>query len=389
MNNSSPIRCDIFCRVVDNYGDAGVCWRLACQLAREHGWRVRLWIDDPAPLDSLAPDCAARPVEVAPWQAAGATFGDVPATAALAAAIPDIVIEAFACEPPENYIAAMARRTPPPVWLNLEYLTAERWIGELHGLPSPHPRLPLVKHFFFPGFDERSGGLLREADYAARQQAFDATAFRAEFGLPTPTAETLTISLFSYPHAPLAALRATLARGERPIQLLLPGSEAPPFTDGTLRVLPLPFLPQPRYDELLWLSDLNFVRGEDSFVRAQLTGKPFVWQIYPQADKAHRAKLGAFLVRYAKVGDGETAAEIPIEPFADATTDSAMTAALAAMTDFWRAWNNLDGSAALDWPRFAAALPTLAIAAQRWATLLAQQPDLAANLVRFCCDRLK
>lgn len=385
MNNSPALRCDIFCRVVDNYGDAGVCWRLACQLAREHGWRVRLWIDDPAPLDSLAPDRAARPVEVAPWPAAGATplmaFGDMP----------DVVIEAFACEPPESYIAAMARRTPPPVWLNLEYLTAERWIGELHGLPSPHPRLPLVKHFFFPGFDERSGGLLREADYATRQQAFNATAFRAEFGLPTPMPETLTISLFSYPHAPLAALRAALARSERPIHLLLPGSEVPPLNAGALRVLPLPFLPQPRYDELLWLSDLNFVRGEDSFVRAQLAGKPFVWQIYPQADEAHHAKLDAFLTRYAKVGDGETAADAedtPTKSIADASLPH-ITAALAAMADFWRAWNNLDGSAALGWPRFAAALPTLAIAAQRWATLLARQPDLAANLVRFCRDRLK
>ena len=387
MNNSPAtatppaIRCDIFCRVVDNYGDAGVCWRLACQLAREHGWRVRLWIDDPATLDRLSPDRAARPVEVVPWLAANATFGD----------IPDIVIEAFACEPPENYLAAMARRAPPPVWLNLEYLTAERWIDELHGLPSPHPRLPLVKHFFFPGFDERSGGLLREADYAGRRQAFDAAAFRAEFGLPMPMPETLTISLFSYPHAPLAALRAALARGARPIQLLLPGSDAPPLAAGALRVLPLPFLPQPRYDELLWLSDLNFVRGEDSFVRAQLAGKPFVWQIYPQADQAHRAKLDAFLTRYKKVGNGETAAEAentPTKTGADASPPH-MTAALAAMASFWRAWNDDDGNGALDWPRFAAALPTLTIAAQRWAALLSHQPDLAANLVRFCLDRLK
>jgi uncharacterized repeat protein (TIGR03837 family) len=388
MNNPSPIHCDIFCRVVDNYGDAGVCWRLARQLASEHGWRVRLWIDDPAPLDRLAPDRAARPVEVAPWPAAGAAFGDMLTTTAPAAAIPDIVIEAFACEPPESYLAAMARRAPPPVWLNLEYLTAETWIGELHGLPSPHPRLPLVKHFFFPGFDECSGGLLRETDYATRRRAFDAAAFRAEFGLPMPTAETLTISLFSYPHAPLAALRTALARSKRPIQLLLPGSDAPPFTDGALQVLPLPFLPQPRYDELLWLSDLNFVRGEDSFVRAQLAGKPFVWQIYPQADQAHRAKLDAFLARYAKVGNGGTATERFTEAFADATADSAMTAALAAMADFWHAWNG-DDSAMLDWPRFAAALPTLASAAQRWAAMLARQPDLAANLVRFCHDRLK
>ncbi len=43
---NKPITCDIFCAVVDNYGDIGVCWRLARQLAHEHGMTVRLWVDD-------------------------------------------------------------------------------------------------------------------------------------------------------------------------------------------------------------------------------------------------------------------------------------------------------------------------------------------------------
>ena len=42
-------------------------------------------------------------------------------------------------------------------------------------------------------------------------------------------------------------------------------------------------------------SDWNFVRGEDSLVRALWAGKPFVWQIYPQHDGAHWDKLTAFL----------------------------------------------------------------------------------------------
>jgi hypothetical protein len=39
------------------------------------------------------------------------------------------------------------------------------------------------------------------------------------------------------------------------------------------------------------------VRGEDSLVRAIWAGAPFVWQIYPQDDDAHRIKLDAFLSR--------------------------------------------------------------------------------------------
>ncbi|HET9045379.1 MAG TPA: elongation factor P maturation arginine rhamnosyltransferase EarP, partial [Casimicrobiaceae bacterium] len=38
-------RWDVFCKVVDNFGDAGVCWRLARQLVAEHDLAVTLWID--------------------------------------------------------------------------------------------------------------------------------------------------------------------------------------------------------------------------------------------------------------------------------------------------------------------------------------------------------
>lgn len=355
-----PIRCDIFCVVVDNYGDAGVCWRLAHQLAVEYGWQVRLFIDNPAPLDRLAPDHAQSPVAVAPWP--HAVSSHLPADAMHDN--PDVVIEAFACTLPEFYIEAMAQREGKPVWLNLEYLSAESWVGEMHGLPSPHPRLPLVKYFFFPGFDERTGGLLREADYATRRLAFDAAAFRAEFGLPEKSPDALVISLFGYPTAPVAELTQALAKADRPIHVLLPGSDAAPFTQGALSTHPLPFLPQTRYDELLWFCDLNFVRGEDSFVRAQWAEKPFVWQIYPQADDAHREKLDAFLGRYTqKVGAGTT-----------------------ALTAFWHAWN---GIGTLDWSAYAAALPALANSASRWSASLAKHRDLASNLVQFCLARLK
>ena len=341
-------RCDIFCRVVDNFGDAGVCWRLARMLAVEHGWQVRLWIDDPAPLATLAPGQAADPVEVHCW---GATWeGAEPA---------DIVIEAFACDPPAGYVAAMAQRAPTPVWINLEYLSAEAWVAGCHGLPSPHPRLPLTKHFFFPGFTPGTGGLLREADYDTRRAAFDEAAFRAEFGLPPRSDGELTIALFAYPEAPLAALCAALAAHPAPVRLLLPGAGAVPAATGSLTTHALPFLPQARFDEILWTADLNFVRGEDSFVRAQWAARPFVWHIYPQHDDAHFAKLDAFLDRHP---------------------------AGTLLRRFWHAWN---GRGPLDWPAFAARLPALEAPAQRWAQQLRGNPELASALVYFCLGQLK
>jgi uncharacterized repeat protein (TIGR03837 family) len=161
-------RWDVFCRVVDNFGDVGVSWRLARQLTREHGKRVRLWLDDLTVLAKLRPEIAPaydlqclEGVEVArlrePFEADE---------------VADVVVETFGCDPPQPYLAAMARRPVKPRWINLDYLSAEDWVEGSHALPSPHPRIPLVKHYFFPGFTHRTGGLLREADLLARRDAF-------------------------------------------------------------------------------------------------------------------------------------------------------------------------------------------------------------------------
>src|SRR5512146_2914773 len=137
MNRQKIISCDIFCTVVDNYGDIGVCWRLARQLAGEHGFAVRLWVDDLASFQRL---CAEVDPALASQRCRGVDIHHWPVT------FPEVepaqlVIEAFACELPERYVLAMADLTDKPVWLNLEYLSAEGWVEGCHALPSPHPRL--------------------------------------------------------------------------------------------------------------------------------------------------------------------------------------------------------------------------------------------------------
>ena len=124
---------DIFCTVVDNYGDIGVCWRLARQLANEHGRAVRLWVDDLASLQRIAPGVDVlqdaqmqRGVEVRRWTALPP--GTEPA---------QVVIEAFACHLPEAYVEKMAAQRAKSAWINLEYLSAEQWVEESHALPKP------------------------------------------------------------------------------------------------------------------------------------------------------------------------------------------------------------------------------------------------------------
>jgi len=125
---------DIFCTVIDNHGDLGVCWRLSRQL-RDAGQRVRLWLDDASALGWMAPAAARGEepgIEIRPWaQASEATV--------LAALPPaNVWIEAFGCEIPEAFVArGVAKHKRQPAWINLEYLSAEDWVARMHGLPSP------------------------------------------------------------------------------------------------------------------------------------------------------------------------------------------------------------------------------------------------------------
>lgn len=286
---------DIFARVIDNHGDAGVCWRVSCALAAK-GHAVRLWIDEPAALRWMAPQGHAG-VEVVHWT-----------DPAPVRAPGDVVVEAFGCDPPPVFVEAMAARArekgQQPAWLNLEYLSAESYVERSHGLPSPvgqGPGAGLVKTFVYPGFTARTGGLLREDGLRNRQAVFDAGAWRAAHGATADAQRFL--SLFCYEPAALPDLLARLEAGP-PTVLFVTEGRARAAVDavlgearrrGNLHLHRLPLLTQPDFDHLLWSCDFNFVRGEDSLVRALLAGKPFAWNIYPQQDGAHAAKLDAFL----------------------------------------------------------------------------------------------
>jgi uncharacterized repeat protein (TIGR03837 family) len=343
---------DVFCRVIDNHGDLGVAWRLCADLAGR-GERVRLWVDDATALSWMAP-AGTSGVELVDW------------TEPAPDRVPgDVVIEAFGCAPPPSFVQRMAERESPPVWINLEYLSAEAYVERSHGLPSPvdfRGRL-LTKRFFFPGFTAGSAGLLREPDLLAARRAFDRDDWVRDRGLDLHPGERL-VSLFCYDNPALAGLPALL--GDAPTLLLVaPGAAAaqisallgPTLRRGTLRGRLLPYAPQSGYDRLLWACDLNFVRGEDSFVRAQWAGQPFVWQIYPQRDGAHGGKLHAFLDRML------------------AGVDAAVAGPLRGV---WLGWNSL------------APLPAALPAPGPWRSLcedwrerLLRQPDLTTHLLRF------
>ncbi|MEI8030700.1 MAG: elongation factor P maturation arginine rhamnosyltransferase EarP [Comamonadaceae bacterium] len=296
---------DIFCTVIDNYGDIGVCWRLSADLAAR-GERVRLWVDDASALRWMTPD-GAPGVQVMAWTQS-TEFGNLTPG--------DILVEAFGCHVAPEFLAAFASGKKAGLqtgkWINLEYLSAEGFVERCHGLPSPvmtGPAVGLTKHFFYPGFTAGTGGLLREPDLAQRQSRFDRVAWLQRLGIEFH--DERLISLFCYEPATLGELLNQLAAEHQPTHLLVTSGRAAAAVKSIvasraqsdpawnlhakLSFSFLPALSQVDFDHLLWACDLNFVRGEDSLVRALWAKKPFVWQIYPQSDDAHLAKLDAFL----------------------------------------------------------------------------------------------
>ena len=324
-----PRRWDVICRVVDHYGDAGVCLRVARALAASPGRDVRLLVDRPEVVLALiqppprsardasttATGVAADPAWAPPLaattaEARGDTWRDRSGVLIASWDAPprevDVVLETFGGDLPPALLADLrARHTagrPCPVWLNLEYLSAEDWVEGCHGLPSPQAG-GLTRWFVFPGFTPGTAGL------PGPQTALPA--------LPPDLQRLvrrapLTGSLFCYRDSPLPALLDAIEHGPRDTRLLVPtdmpgdlGGRAlgagvgATWTRQHLTLVRIPFVDQDLYDAVLAHCDFNIVRGEDSFVRAQWAGRPLLWAAYLQDADAHHAKVDAWLARCA------------------------------------------------------------------------------------------
>jgi len=320
---------DIFCHVVDNYGDIGVSWRLATQLA-ERGRFVRLWVDDASALSWMAPGgCSGVQV--------------LPASQAIGAFEPgDVVLQAFGCALAPQVISAIARANRQKgrqvAWINLEYLSAEAFVARSHGLVSPvhgGAAAGVRRWFYFPGFTPDTGGLLREPDLMQRRARFDRAQWLSCQGVSW--AGEPVLSLFCYEPPVLGQWLSALASS--PTCLLVTAGRAsaaigqvlatrPVFRSphSPLKITFLPYLSQTEFDHLLWSADGNFVRGEDSLVRALWAGNALIWQPYPQQDSAHHAKLEAFLDwlqappslrQYHRIWNGLEDAALPAPRWAD------------------------------------------------------------------------
>lgn len=397
-----PFDWDIFCCVVDNFGDIGVTWRLARQLkqegvlpAQESEVQVRLWVDD---LESFARICLGLDPALESQWVDGIHIQLWHETLPADTLPARVVIEAFACELPAPFIAQMASQPSPPCWLNLEYLSAESWVEDCHGLASPQRlesqslgSLSLNKYFFFPGFTARTGGLLCERGLIVERERWQQdevglNTYWASLGLPPKQQHELRVSLFTYESAALTSLVESWCQGATPVTLLLPLgrslndvltgaglADAVPTARagdllrvGNLTIKLLPMTDQAGYDRLLWSCDLNLVRGEDSFVRAQWAARPFLWHIYPQEEQAHMVKLDGFLDHY--LAELPTATGQWLRGFSHALNQG------ENIREWWAQWPD---HAAI-WQQHG----------RHWSHKLLQDGDLVTRLVKFLESRI-
>lgn len=308
---------DIFCEIIDNYGDIGVVYRTAKELQKifpESKIRVFLnRLDEFKKINSQVIDLPSQNIDGIEY----ITF-DYLRDNANKLLTAQVIIEAFGCQIPEEYIEIAYDNSE--LLINLEYLSAEDWIEDFHLQSSPLGRGKLKKVFFMPGFTEKSGGVIADSNYLERiQRVLENKEFYEKKYLSDieDRENKIVGTLFSYEKNFTPLLEdlkkldkdvVILAMGEKTqdsLRKILKNFSIEDFRNslkyGKIEIRFLNFLNQEEYEELINIVDFNFVRGEDSFIRAVLTGKPYMWHIYCQEEYAHMDKIEGFLDKYRRV----------------------------------------------------------------------------------------
>jgi len=357
-----PFDLDLFCQVIDHFGDAGVALRLARALAgKPEVGRVRLFCSDLPLLRRLA-GAGEDAVALASWTE-GAQASPAP-----------VIVAAFGCDLPEPYLTRA--KASARLVLHLDYLSAEPWVIGMHGLPSPYPDSPLPRFFFMQSFLPGAGGVLGTRPERA----------------PRPTSPDSPLRVLYYVYGDFDGrplLAALDARGQ-PWVVVAPAGEGQRALTGQLeaggfaragrvwrrgrgRVVCPPFLDQRRFDRLIAWADVPLVRGEDSPVQAILAGRALAWQLYRQPLETRGAKLEAFLYAASGFFPGDEARDV--------------------FADFHR-WLNGTGTAGPGGAeglctRFLAQREAIAAAMSDWGRALATRCNLPDSMVYFMCQYLR
>lgn len=314
---------DIFCSIIDNFGDIGVAYRFAKEFKNKNPHcRTRLFVDK---MEVFRGICHFIDTSKAVQEHESITYVNssvVDRDFVEKDGVADVLVEMFACEIPE--IVMDHAFTKSKLLINLEYLSAEDWVEGYHLKESLLPRGTLKKYFFMPGFTTNTGGLILNPELEKNRSELSAKRFDFlnkilnSFGRQIDTTENCLFgSVFTYLRNFNNFIR-DLSKIDKDVYLFVFGekskegilSSPTKFTvESTdtnyikfknINILMMPFLEQNRYDSLLCHCDFNLVRGEDTLARAVLSAKPFIWNAYLQDNKYQKVKVEALLGKMEK-----------------------------------------------------------------------------------------
>lgn len=300
----------VLCKVVDNFGDIGVVFRLCRALSElKKNLEIRLVVSN---LDSFAKiskgiDSTKTFQEFRGWKVfdwndnalCKKEFSKNP---------PEFILECFQCGRPEwlEELLFSPQFNLNIQIVNVEYLTAESWADDFHLLKSGTRSAKIKKINFMPGFTKKTGGLILDKNFMCclSEKKFALNLVKQNLDkkiLSEDFSDSFKILIFSYPKNFdfLASAIKEFSFLKKIIVFVASGAGADSAKISLKKFkvdfVCLPFIQQEVWDAFLSLMDFSFVRGEDSFSRCCLFGNPFIWNIYPQEEEFHIVKLNAFL----------------------------------------------------------------------------------------------
>ena len=284
------------CKVVDNYGDIGVIWRI-CRGIQNYISKtdsINLIIDDLFSFKRINSDVDVRKsyqkilnVNIYNWNDFDFCYKEF---SGINNTRLEVILECFQCGRPdwlEKILFDDKVRHIVNI-IMIDYLTAEDYAETFHCLQSLTRSARVQKVNFMPGFTEKTGGLILDNMENLLQKKVEKKqilffCYDRDWSFLTSALEKF------YNENGFKKLFVAQGKGKESFCKAYKDEKCNFFVEE------LPFINQEEWDALLVDCSILFIRGEESLSRAALSGIPFVWHAYPQSDEYQLVKVNALL----------------------------------------------------------------------------------------------
>ncbi len=315
----------VLCKVVDNFGDIGVVWRLCCQLSNQikkekFTSKINLIVDDLVSFNKICNSVDSNKsfqivenINIFNWNDEKLCYDEFSKNDGENLSV---ILEVFQCGRPSwmEKILFEEKLNRTVQIIMIDYLTAEKYAEDFHCLQSLTRSSKVQKVNFMPGFTNKTGGLIIDSeweqlcDYKNNKTLLCFTYDRNWDALANACKKSNNIEkVLIAPGKGFESLKKsfysdlgviTNPKNGRVKGLNVVSLDRTYFIkDSNLKIEELSFMSQNEWDKMLKNCGVLFIRGEESMSRACLSGIPFVWHAYPQSDEYQLIKVRALLER--------------------------------------------------------------------------------------------